>query len=95
MRIIRDANTLPELEFMKKTALMPLAIALTLATVGCAGVYMPNWSSPGTAAHQRAEAERYDPYPENQAAPPVVGARPLQYQRETPEPVKARTFPLQ
>jgi len=79
---------------MKNIVIVPLGIALALMGGGCASVSMPNWNCPGTAAEQRCRAEVYDPYPEAQVGPPVVGARPLEYQIEVPEPVKARMLPL-
>ncbi len=44
------------------------------------GFALPNFSHPGTEAAQQARAQVYEPYPENEPGPPVVGARPREYQ---------------
>jgi hypothetical protein len=61
---------------------------------GCNSPYMrwPDLYHPGTAAQQRAEAERFDPYPSPDAGPEVVGGRPLGYQRPLTEEEWARRY---
>ena len=66
---------------------------MIVALVGCQGVSMPNWRQPGTAQHQRALAERYDPYPQNETGPPIDGGRPRDYQKPVPEISRARWLP--
>lgn len=46
---------------------------------GCLNPYvrMPNFAQPGTAAQQRADAERFDPYPDPNMGPAIDGGRPL------------------
>lgn len=68
---------------------------LALVAGGCAGMGRPNWFHPGPAAYQQKRAERFDPYPEPDVAPEVVGARPREFQKPAPEPERARrTLPL-
>ncbi|MHC4399820.1 MAG: membrane or secreted protein [Planctomycetota bacterium] len=62
-----------------------------LCAAGCSGLGS-NWSRPGTAAIQQERAEVFDPYPENDVGPPVVGGRPRGYQKATAEPFRARWF---
>jgi len=52
--------------------------AVLPAFSGCVAV--PNLSHPGTEDHQQARAQVFEPYPENEPGPPVVGARPREYQ---------------
>jgi len=47
---------------------------------GCRCLATPDLSHPGTEAHQQARAQVFEPYPENEPGPPVVGARPREYQ---------------
>lgn len=68
---------------------------LALLASGCAGMGRPNWLHPGPAAYQQKRAERFDPYPEPDVAPEVVGGRPREFQKPAPEPERARrTLPL-
>jgi hypothetical protein len=57
-------------------------LLLTLTSAGCSPyIRMPNFAQPGTAAQQRADAERFDPYPDPDAGPEVVGGRPPGFTR--------------
>ncbi|MDD4268632.1 MAG: membrane or secreted protein [Pirellulales bacterium] len=66
-------------------------IFLTLAAggFGCRGMHIPRIQGPGTAPYQRGIAERFDPYPENDVGPAVVGGRPRDFDRPAAEPVRA------
>ncbi|MGO9111255.1 MAG: hypothetical protein ACLP9L_18675 [Thermoguttaceae bacterium] len=56
-------------------------VALSVVLPACSGcLSTPNLSHPGTEANQQARAELFEPYPENDLGPPVVGARPREYQ---------------
>jgi hypothetical protein len=48
------------------------------------------WYRPGPAAYLQAQAERFDPYPENEPGPRVEGSRPRDYQKPIPEVDRAR-----
>ncbi|MDI9443696.1 MAG: hypothetical protein QM844_05970, partial [Planctomycetota bacterium] len=56
---------------------------------GCRGMHIPRIQGPGTAPYQRGIAERFDPYPENDVGPAVVGGRPRDFDRPAAEPVRA------
>lgn len=77
---------------MGKVGSLLLAILL-FGGAGCRSVSPPNWFHPGPAAYQQSTAERYDPYPENEIGPQIVGARPREFQKPPPEPVRARWLP--
>jgi hypothetical protein len=62
-----------------------VAGVLILAWVGCKGLTRPAWLHPGTATEQQTRAQKYDPYPENDLGPPVVGGRPMEYRSPPPE----------
>jgi hypothetical protein len=72
--------------------LVTLAAASSLGMGGCHTIRMPNFAHPGTAQQQRADAERWDPYPDPDAGPPVVGGRPLGYTRPLTEADWSRRF---
>ncbi len=59
--------------------------ALCLVTAGCAGVSRPSWFFPGDAAVQQDRARQYDPYPETEVAPAIVGGRPRSYEKPLAE----------
>ena len=66
---------------------------LGAAASGCRGLSGPRLGGAGTAAYQQARAERFDPYPENEPGPPVVGSRPMEFQDPVPEVQRARWLP--
>jgi hypothetical protein len=56
-------------------------IALSTVLPTCCGcLALPNLAHPGTEEYQQARAKVFEPYPENEPGPPVVGARPREYQ---------------
>ena len=63
------------------------------AAVGCRGVTPPRLAHPGPAEFQRAEAQQFDPYPENEPGPEVVGSRPREYEKPPAEVLRARWLP--
>jgi predicted small lipoprotein YifL len=75
-----------------KTTWKTFLAAVVLAAVvgGCAGLKGPSWFHPGSAPYQQKQAERFDPYPDNQLGPEVVGARPREYEKPVAEPQRAR-----
>lgn len=68
-------------------ALLGLSVA---AGSGCQSMGLPRLFGPGSAPYQRGMAQQYDPYPETDVAPEIVGARPRDYQQPVPEPARAR-----
>ncbi len=77
-----------------RTLVLPV-IALVLAPSvagGCAGMPMPDLHRPGRLDEQRTRAVVFDPYPENEAGPPITGARPRDYQKPIAEPGRARWY---
>ncbi|MHB1033461.1 MAG: hypothetical protein ACYC35_01945 [Pirellulales bacterium] len=78
---------------MRKALLLILGTCLASAIVGCSSISPPNWFHPGPASYQQAQAQRFDPYPENETGPPVVGSRPLEYQQPRAEAGRARWLP--
>jgi len=78
---------------MNRLFCLLLTTAAAAWVAGCRGVAPPNWSHPGTAAYQQSEAERFDPYPENETGPAIVGGRPREFQKPPAEPTRARWLP--
>ena len=76
---------------------MPRARTLLIFLLGLLGMVgcntysgQTNLLNPGTAAEQRRRAERFDPYPENDIGPEVVGGRPRDYPEPVSQPERAR-----
>ena len=65
-------------------------LILSVGLAGCQGLAPPDFAHPGSAQYQRSRAHRYDPYPENESGPEVVGARPLEYEKPPAEVGRAR-----
>jgi len=71
-----------------------------LPTIGCAEGRLFRWLQPQSSSmggtpqqivqQQRLKATLHDPYPDQDLAPPVMGGRPRDYQRQLPEPVRSR-----
>ena len=75
---------------MGKVSALLIVAAVSLS--GCRGLYVPAIQGPGTAEYQRKWAQRYDPYPQNDVGPPVLGGRPLEFPNTRAEPQRARNF---
>ena len=75
---------------MEKVWVLPIVVALCLA--GCRGVHRPRLQGPGTAESQRQWAQIYDPYPEGEVGPDVMGGRPRDFDVARAEPQRARIF---
>jgi hypothetical protein len=70
--------------------LVVAAVLTALGLGGCAGTGTPKVASPGPARDQRARAQRFDPYPEKESGPELVGSRPREYDRPLAEPVRSQ-----
>lgn len=72
------------------------ALGLAVAAVGVAGcssaIRYPRWGSPGPASYQRYVATQYDPYPQADVGPEVVGGRPRDYAVPPNEVTRARQY---
>lgn len=78
---------------MERRIRWSLAALLLLGTVGCGGMGRPRLAGPGPASYQRAQAEQFDPYPDNHLGPTIVGARPPGFEHPTPETPRAQWCP--
>ncbi len=68
-----------------------LSVAVAMAfSAGCQGLARPNWLHPGPAQYQQQRAHQFDPYPENEPGPAMVGTRPMEFRSPPPEVQKAR-----
>lgn len=71
---------------------LPLLL-LAAHLVGCsAAVRKPQLLHPGPAGYQRSNAEQFDPYPQNDMAPPIVGGRPKDYMFPPDEVTRSRQY---
>ena len=75
---------------MRRLQLLAAGVLLLTALGGCQRTAGPCWLHPGSAHSQQTRALRYDPFPENEAGPTMVGVRPREYQKPPPEPSRAR-----
>ena len=66
-------------------------IVVCAALTGCTNG-RPRLYGPGTIPQQQYQATMFDPYTDNDVAPPVVGGRPRDYQNPLPEPVRNTWF---
>ncbi len=72
---------------------LPIIVGLmvTLLAGGCSStIRKPRLRSPGTAPVQRYNATQFDPYPQNDVGPAIVGGRPKDFQLPPDEVVRAR-----
>jgi hypothetical protein len=72
-----------------------LALGCLILLTGCGPSFgMPSLCEPGSASSKLAAAKKFDPYPDPNIGPPVVGGRPLGF--ETPREdadITKRGFP--
>ncbi|PHS11647.1 MAG: hypothetical protein COA78_09420 [Blastopirellula sp.] len=57
---------------------------------GCYNLARPQWFNPGTMKEQRLRAMRFDPYPDVDAGPEMVGVRPRGFDRPASEATKSQ-----
>ncbi len=88
----------PHYHFPRKEKLMfrpSCKIGLFLAIIGslaissgCRNLTGPQWFNPGTMQQQQLRAMSYDPYPDNNLGPAMVGVRPREFQKPAAEAPK-------
>jgi hypothetical protein len=65
---------------MRSAYVLASSLLLAAAAMGCSSsLARPNWLNPGPVGYQQQVAERFDPYPEDDLGPPIVGGRPREY----------------
>ncbi len=71
-----------------------LLFACVLA-LGCETLGRPNWCNPGSASQQLNQAKQFDPFPDPNIGPPILGGRPEGFMepRPEPDPVKHQFVP--
>ncbi|MEM8944742.1 MAG: hypothetical protein AAGD11_06115 [Planctomycetota bacterium] len=68
-----------------------ISVVLVFSLTGCSSsVFIPRILSPGPAPFQRNNAQQFDPYPQNDLGPEIVGGRPLGYMIPPDEVTRAR-----
>jgi len=60
---------------------------------GCSlAVRKPQLLHPGPAGFQRHNATQFDPFPQNDVAPEIVGGRPRDFQKPPDEVIRSRQY---
>lgn len=72
------------------TKLVVFGMLVVQLTACSSTIRYPRLASPGTAGYQRHNAEQFDPYPQNDTGPPILGGRPPDYAVPVPEVERAR-----
>jgi len=75
---------------MCRTIAFAISLSMFLGLAGCKSVAPPNLYHPGSAPIQQNRAVRFDPYPENEPGPTLVGVRPREYEKPIAETSRAR-----
>jgi hypothetical protein len=75
---------------MNKIPSFGLLALIIIGLAGCQSTSPPSLTHPGSAKAQQNQAVRFDPYPENEMGPAMVGVRPRAYENPIPEPARAR-----
>ncbi|MEX1223187.1 MAG: hypothetical protein WEA31_01450 [Pirellulales bacterium] len=71
-------------------ATLPLVALLLIGLLGCANVQGPLGRVPRSYEYEQRYIQRFDPYPENDVGPALVGARPPGFDAQLAEPARAR-----
>jgi hypothetical protein len=75
-------------------SLLTTVVAVGLiGLAGCRSVATPTLAPQGDTAYQQYNAQRYDPFPEPDSAPEIVGARGREYEKPISSPSRARWDP--
>lgn len=69
---------------MKQLTSLFLTTALLMLISGCQGYRLPI-GPPGTINEQRNRAAIFDPFPETDIGPDIIGGRPREFDRPLPE----------
>ena len=75
---------------LQPAKLTAIGLLLTQLVACSSTIRKPRLASPGTAPFQRHNAEQFDPYPQNDMGPEIVGGRPPDYAVPVPEVERAR-----
>jgi hypothetical protein len=75
---------------MNKISVLGLMAVICLVLAGCQSTAPPSLTHPGPAQVQQNRAVRFDPYPEKEMGPDMVGVRPRDYENPLPEPSRSR-----
>lgn len=77
----------------RSSVVFSLGMMIAGSLAGCSSaVRKPHLLDPGTAPYQRSNAVQFDPYPQNDVAPAIVGGRPRDYAIPPNEVTRARQF---
>lgn len=76
-----------------RNALLAATVIASFGATGCRSVEMPTLYPKGTVQQQRYDAQRFDPLPEPDTAPEIVGARGREQQFPVAQPSRARWDP--
>ena len=69
------------------------AVLLAICVAGCRSVAPPTFYPRGSVAQQQYDAQRFDPLPEPDTAPEIVGARGRESEHPVAMPSRARWDP--
>lgn len=75
---------------MNKLVSLLVATVLILSLAGCRSWSFPRFFDPGPAEYQQNRAVQYDPYPVDEAGPPIVGGRPREFAKPLAETPRAQ-----
>lgn len=75
---------------MNRLWFVALGMVVAGGVAGCTSLARPNWAHPGPADYQQSRAQLFDPYPENEPGPRIVGARPLEFDRPPAEVLRVQ-----
>ncbi len=75
---------------MRNRSTLVAILALVVGLSGCRGMIPRSFRESGPAEYQRRRAQQFDPYPENEPGPAIVGGRPQGYDKPPAEATRAR-----
>ena len=78
---------------MRPRQMASMAILSAVLLSGCQSVEPPSLYPRGTVSQQQYDAQRFDPYPEPDTAPEIVGARGRENEYPVAQPSRSRWDP--
>lgn len=75
-------------------SILKILLALAASSAGgCQTLALPRLFDPTPISYRQSRAQQFDPFPENEPGPPIVGARPREFDRPLPEARRAKLLP--
>ncbi len=64
---------------MRLVSWLAMVSVVGVSSTGCSSLAKPHLATAGPVEYQQRQAERFDPFPDNNLGPAIVGGRPREF----------------